>query len=487
MTDAARPSQAAGPEAGTRGRIILDFTTSAMWSGPPVGIVRTENEFGRWALAHTDDITLAFYDPQVRTFRELAPDIARRLLVQDAAIDTLSFVSPARQGKRKTDLIPRFLQPAAMWLLQSRRKTLQVLERMRLGSGNARFTAFVDRVQRALMRDRHNALMIKPDGSRRDYLPVKRVVGPPIRLTARDTLVCAGATWTHDDIRVIAEEKRRTDFRLVVLCYDIIPLMFPEFYTDADVAAQRAYAEIAFPLANLVISISHATAEAVRAYCAERGLALGATAVCPLGVDLRTPEVPGKLPEGLEPGRYALLVSTIEPRKGHRMIYEVWLKLLAEGVPQRANFKLVFCGRVGWMVGDLMRELRNNPQNLVIITDADDATVWTLYRDCAFSLYPSRYEGFGLPVIESFSHGKAVLASSGGSVPEVVRDFSPCLDPGDAAAWERMLRTWIEQPAARIPYEERIRTSFRHPNWDEAAEQFFALVRGAPLRADGPR
>jgi glycosyltransferase involved in cell wall biosynthesis len=179
-----------------------------------------------------------------------------------------------------------------------------------------------------------------------------------------------------------------------------------------------------------------------------------------------------------------LLVSTIEPRKGHRMIYEAWLKLLAEGVPQRANLKLVFCGCIGWMVGDLMRELRDDARvagNLVVITDADDATLWTLYRDAAFCLYPSRYEGFGLPVIEAFSHGKAVLASSGGAVPEVVRDFSPCLDPGDAAAWQRMLRTWIEEPAARAPYEQRIRAAFHHPTWDEAAERFFALVRQAPF------
>jgi hypothetical protein len=61
----------------------------------------------------------------------------------------------------------------------------------------------------------------------------------------------------------------------------------------------------------------------------------------------------------------------------------------------------------------------------------------------------------------------------------VVGDFSPCLDPEDGEAWRRMLQTWIEDPAARAGYEEHIRTSFRHPDWDQSARTFFALVRGA--------
>src|SRR5262249_46639184 len=177
---------------------------------------------------------------------------------------------------------------------------------------------------------------------------------------------------------------------------------------------------------------------------------------------------PGLMPDGLEAGRYALLVSTIEPRKGHRLIYDAWVKLVEAGIPQRSRFKLVFAGREGWMVGDLMRDLRHDPHiagTLELLTDADDATVAALYRNAAFCLYPSRYEGYGLPVIEAFRYGKAVLASTGGAVPGVVGDLSPCLDPGDREAWQRMLGTWIEDPAARAVYEERIHTSFRHPPW----------------------
>jgi glycosyltransferase involved in cell wall biosynthesis len=304
----------------------------------------------------------------------------------------------------------------------------------------------------------------------------------PVDLTAGATLVCSGAGWTHTDIAAIAELKQRVGFRFVLFCFDIIPLMFPQYYTPPDVEAQRDYCERAFPAADLVVFSSRAIEADVHAYCGARGLALGATVVCALGARIRAPAVAVPLPAGLEAGRYALLVSTIEPRKGHRLIYDAWIKLIEAGVPQRARFKLVFVGRVGWMVDDLLRDLRGDPRiagTLAVLTDADDAKVAALYRGAAFCVYPSHYEGYGLPAVEAFHYGKAVLASTGGAVPEVVGDFSPCLDPDDGETWRRMLQAWIEDPAARSVYEERIRTSFRHPDWDESARAFFTQVRGA--------
>jgi glycosyltransferase involved in cell wall biosynthesis len=464
-------------------RLVFDLTTAALWSGPPVGIVRVEGEFGRWALAHLDDIVPAFFDPEMRCFRRLSPAMAESLIAQDAVLDTPSFVSPARTGRRKSDRIPTAIRPFAPWILQFRRTVLQVLERIRLETANARMASFADSAQRAIMNEKYRAMMVKADGSRRACLPIGSVLGPPLGLTARDTLVCAGAGWAHNDIAAIVERKRKFGFRFVMLCFDIIPVMFPHYYKPADVQAHRDYCQRAFPAADLVIFSSRTIEADVRAYCRAGGLALGATAVCPLGADTRMCGAVTPPPAGLERGRYALLVSTIEPRKGHRLIYDAWVKLIEAGIPQRSRFKLVFAGRKGWLVDDLMRDLRRDRRiagTIEIFTSADDAIVARLYRDAAFCLYPSRYEGYGLPVVEAFRHGKAVLASTGGAVPEVVEGFSPCLDPTDVDAWRHMLATWIEDPASRAVYETRIRTAFRHPDWDECAEAFFRLVRGEP-------
>jgi glycosyltransferase involved in cell wall biosynthesis len=459
-------------------RIFFDFTTSAMWTGPPVGIVRVETEFGRWGLDHLDRLVPVFFDPG-RGFREISREAVRSLLAGDAAIDRLSLVSPARKGKRKTDRIPASLQPPILWIAQLRRKSLQALERLRLRTANARVALLVDALQRTIMNNKCRAMMVKADGSRRAHWPIDMVLGPAVDVASDDIVVCAGSSWTHNDISVMAELKRSRGFRFVVFCYDIIPLMFPQFYKAADVMAHRAYWERAFALADLIVFSSQAVKADVAEFCAARSIALGKTAVCRLGSQIPTSPDPRPLPAGLEPNQYALLVSTIEPRKGHRLIYDAWLTLLEAGVPQRARFKLVFAGRVGWMVGDLMQELRTDPRlqdTLMLITDADDPTIASLYRDAAFCLFPSVYEGYGLPVVEAFSFGKAVLASTGGAVPEVIDGFSPCLDPSKTEPWRVALQSWIEDPASRDAYEQRIRTAFRHPNWAEASQRFFAVV-----------
>src|SRR5258708_7936196 len=103
---------------GAPARLVFDFTTTALWSGPPAGIVRVESEFARWALAHVDELALGFFDPKTRAFRGLDRNIAAILISQKAAIDPFSFVNPARLARRKTDRIPAAVRPAAMWLLQ---------------------------------------------------------------------------------------------------------------------------------------------------------------------------------------------------------------------------------------------------------------------------------------------------------------------------------------------------------------------------------
>ena len=114
--------------------------------------------------------------------------------------------------------------------------------------------------------------------------------------------------------------------------------------------------------------------------------------------------------------------------------------------------------------------------SLVRLRQVDDESLDRLYRACAFCLYPSLYEGYGLPVVEAFARGKAVIASDGGSLPEVVGEFSPVLPARDEDAWRDMLRAWILNPAARAPFEAAIRERFTHPDWDEAARRFFAII-----------
>jgi glycosyltransferase involved in cell wall biosynthesis len=111
-----------------------------------------------------------------------------------------------------------------------------------------------------------------------------------------------------------------------------------------------------------------------------------------------------------------------------------------------------------------------------LVSDAKDDELDTLYENAAFCVYPSIYEGFGLPIIESFRHGKAVISSTGGALPEVVSGLSPCIDPLDEDAWFEAIRLWIESPAARADFEAAIRSRFRPKPWEETGREIFAAL-----------
>jgi glycosyltransferase involved in cell wall biosynthesis len=449
------------------GRVIFDVSSIARWSGPAVGIARVENALAAYAIAHRPDIILSIYDPRTGYFRALDPRWAVAVIGWDASLEILEFeyrLDPKRLRNR----------------MPSRYSVFMLLERLRLTTRFAWVRAAADILQRALLLARRlPPPFADRSGRRLAIVPARLALGERLALGRGDVLVTAGYGWYQMDTNAIGASKRATGFRYVAMCYDIIPLLFPEFYRAPDVDTFRDHWRAMFGLADRIIVNSRQVEADITAYCAQTGTSAPAMRVVPLGYAPSRPAPEAGVPEGLEPGRFVLFVSTIEPRKGHGMLIRVWRRLLAAGIPQRHRFKLVFVGRPGWMVDDVSREideLRGSTGTLVHLADVSDGALVGMYRACAFCAYPSRYEGFGLPIVEAFSYGKAVIASTGGAVPETVNGLSPCLDPTDEDAWYAEIERWIEDPQARAPYEARICQSFTHPDWQHAAAQFFDAV-----------
>jgi glycosyltransferase involved in cell wall biosynthesis len=465
------------------GRIVFDVSTSMRWTGPPVGIVRAEREFASWARVNVPGVVFVFFDPDWLAYREVTWDI-RAFLNGEAALDTFGLTDPARPGKRRTDRIPAALKQPLLWIIQSRRMALNHLERLRLATRRPWLARLADRVQRRIMSAKYRKFTLREDGTRRPFVPYDMAIGARMKLQRGDILVCAGSGWGHTNIESLSELKAQIGFRMVLLCHDLIPLMFPQFYKDSDIAAFRNYMNRTLAMVDRIMVNSRKVEMDCRAYCAQQGIADRNITMASFGYDVGAvqAETKTKLPAALSPGQFALLVSTIEPRKGHRLLYRVWQRLIARGVPQAAGFKLVFAGRPGWMVDDLMADIRGDAQiagQLLMIHDASDEMLAALYDGAAFCVYPSVYEGYGLPIIEAFSHGKAVLVSNGGALLELAQGLSPCLDPTDEEAWYEKMRQWIESPQVRLPYEREIRARFRHPTWSEAAAGFFDKVFAA--------
>ena len=105
-----------------------------------------------------------------------------------------------------------------------------------------------------------------------------------------------------------------------------------------------------------------------------------------------------------------------------------------------------------------------------------DAELHLLYRQACFCVYPSLYEGWGLPVAEALSIGKLVVCSDRASLPEVGGDLVPYLDPWHAQAWADTLIALANDPPKVLEWEARIRARYRPRSWARAAEVVAGLL-----------
>jgi glycosyltransferase involved in cell wall biosynthesis len=458
--------------------LILDISPLAVQGGQAVGILRALREFARWALANRPGTAFVLFDTRREAFRHIRPEWLEAIVDGRALIDVSVLPEPGSSKRILPERVPSLLRRPAQWLYNPRRRLLVALERWRLkglpGQG------FAERGVARLLTPRLSATLAGPSGERRALLPFDLATGDLAELGAGHLLVCAGSNWNYDSVlRHVAERRTRAGLRVAFLSYDIIPLLYPDFFLPPSAASFRKMFHAVAATADLVVVNARQIEKDVAQYCTANGLPVPAIRIVPLGADPFPAAGGGGLPAGLEAGRYGLFVSTIEPRKGHRLLFNAWRRLVEAGVPQAARFKLVFLGRRGWLVDDLLAEIERDPSHgssLHILSSVSDSQLATLYRNAAFTLFPSLYEGYGLPVVESFQHGKAVLASNAGALAEVTGDLSPTLDPRDADAWFELMRRWIENPAERAPYETAIRERFRHPSWQEAASIFFRTL-----------
>jgi glycosyltransferase involved in cell wall biosynthesis len=442
-------------------RLILDTSTIARWTGPPVGIVRVEHELAQHVLRQRPDVVLALYDAAVGGLRELAPRWRHIVLGLEGAIDTI-WVDYRRH------------RPTWRNVVSARYPLVMALEHYRL-AGPARSARLAGQLQRALLgRDAFLPPFGDANGRHRATLPFGMALGPILSLGPDDTVLSAGSDWQHKGTAMLALQ-RVHGCRVTVMCYDLLPATHPDFFPPGELARFREYWQAVLPAATRILCNSHCIARDVEAFAAAHTLRARRPWVVPLG---HAPPAAGPLPPlpaPLRTGGFAMFVSTLEPRKGHAVLLQAWRRLLAAGVPQQRDFRLVFVGRRGWMVDDELRQLKDEAAvfggSVLHWEGIGDAELTRLYRDCAFCLYPSRYEGFGLPIIEAFAHGKAVIASTGGAVPETVAGMSPCLDPLDIETWTATLGEWILHPAAYAAWETRIARDFRAITWPEAAER----------------
>jgi len=173
---------------------------------------------------------------------------------------------------------------------------------------------------------------------------------------------------------------------------------------------------------------------------------------------------------------FVLCVGTIEVRKNAYALVQAWDRLRSElgaGMP-----RLVLAGQRGWRTEDLFDLLARtgNLGGTVIVAETPtDAELAFLYRHCLFTVFPSLYEGWGLPIGESLWFGKFCIASKTSSMPQVGGDLADYVDPDDPEDMYRVIARAIREPSHVAACEGRIRVMTPR-GWDETAQDMHAAV-----------
>lgn len=450
----------------------LDVTTILGWHRSAVGIVRTEVECATYALRMSDEKSMKFcaYNPK-DGYYEVNADVVRNTIEKINGHvkkkNNNEVVAPIIKADFKTKVKANVLKVIHIFPVKAQRKIINFLLPRREAVHT--FLTSLRYCKLALKQ------WIKPAGTFSQPHSHLETSTAEVKFPFQqgDEYISLGLDWDQKDFHYLYLIKKKLNLKVKLFCYDVIPVKLPHLCVG-DVAGKFShyFSNVAW-CADEIFCISKCSRDDLEELLIQLGTPIPKLTIVKLGCELPvhnesvevSPEVQNILDK-----KFLLFVSTIERRKNHEVLYKAYTRLIdnnVEGLPL-----LVFVGMPGWGMNDFITDLSLDPRikgKIIQLNNISDPELTLLYKNAWFTLYPSLYEGWGLPVAESLAFGKYCLASSAASVPEVAGDLLDYIDPWDVLGWAEKIRYFIENPDAINQREKRIEAEYKSTKWSETA------------------
>jgi alpha-1,3-rhamnosyl/mannosyltransferase len=297
----------------------------------------------------------------------------------------------------------------------------------------------------------------------------------------RDLATLMRSTMPMDVFHATDYRIVRMDCPVVATLHDAVPIKFPHWCTPRLRGLKNWLQKKAAKKADRVIALSHyAVTELVECFGVQQDRI--SVVYCGVAEEWKQPvadeAVAATLAQyGLQAG-YFLFVGTLQPRKNVERILQAYLTLPAE---VRQAHALVVVGRAGWQCEELVRQLQAAQQNranvLWLNAVADMQQLRHLYAGAGVFVFPSLYEGFGIPVVEAFAAGVPVITSNTTSLPEVSQGAALEVDPLSLDEISAAMLSLVRDDSVRLACIEKGWQRVAQLSWQQTAAQTAAVYR----------
>lgn len=255
----------------------------------------------------------------------------------------------------------------------------------------------------------------------------------------------------------------------VVTLHDLTALLFPQWHTRTSVLMHRLFLPRVIARADCVIANSHATARDIELHYPDKA--------CSVRIVLLASKTFVKSSEKITLSSPPLLlhVGTLEPRKNLTTLVEAFNRIRDRGHDAR----LALVGKRGWGFGPLLEAVETSPHkaDIHLHERVDDSRLATCFKEAAVFIYPSLYEGFGLPVLEAMGQGCPVVTSNRSSLPEIAGDAALLVDPQDPELLADAIEQVLTNPTRREEMIRKGREQAGRFSWEKNARETLEIYR----------